>query len=82
MLTTAGFGTVFVSAFVCQLNLFVAICLHYGFVMMCCRSDIVSPGEMQRLSFIRLFYHCPSFAGQLLSNVYNLIVFRSSFDWF
>jgi ATP-binding cassette subfamily D (ALD) protein 4 len=25
--------------------------------------DVLSPGEMQRLSFVRLFFHKPKFAG-------------------
>ena len=28
------------------------------------RNDVISPGEMQRLSFIRLFFHCPTYAGK------------------
>lgn len=30
----------------------------------CCRYDILSPGEMQRLSFARLFYLQPKYAGE------------------
>ena len=29
---------------------------------MCGRNDALSPGEMQRVSFLRLLYHCPQFA--------------------
>lgn len=34
------------------------------FVLFCARHDMLSPGEMQRLSFVRLFFHSPPFAGQ------------------
>lgn len=33
----------------------------------CCRYDILSPGEMQRLSFARLFYLQPKYAGEQLT---------------
>lgn len=34
------------------------------YVALLLRSDYVSPGEMQKILFARLFYHKPSFASK------------------
>ena len=38
-------------------------CCHSSNIIIHARYDMMSPGEMQRLSFARLFFHKPKFAG-------------------
>ena len=46
-----------------------------------CRYDVLSPGEMQRLSFVRLFYHQPSFAGMDFLKVTDTAALPSGYKY-
>lgn len=43
-------------------NIYMALNSHF-------RYDVLSPGEMQRLGFLRLFFHKPMFASEFSLNI-------------
>ena len=41
--------------------LYIPLSLQYCLAGCCCRYDMLTPGEAQRVSFARIFYHMPPF---------------------